>query len=123
MARTVLVPNTDHPITVAPYEGRVVVSRDGQLVADTRAALRLQEASYPAVYYVPRDDADFSVLEPTEHATYCPYKGDASYFTVRTGATPAENAVWTYEEPYDAVAPIRGYLAFYADRVDIRVED
>jgi uncharacterized protein (DUF427 family) len=88
-------------------------------VADTTAALELREASYPAVFYVPRSDADMTLLERTEHATYCPYKGDASYFTIRAGEAAAENAVWSYEQPHDAVAGIRDHLAFYPDSVEI----
>jgi len=121
MTKTVLQPGPAHPITVTPNPARVVVTRGGRVIADTRRALTLQEASYPAVHYVPRADADLSLLERTEHSTYCPYKGDASYFTITAGDAPAENAVWTYEQPYDAVSEIREYLAFYPDQVEITV--
>ena len=123
MSKPVLQPGPDHPITVTPNPARVVVRRGGRVLADTRGALSLQEANYPAVQYVPREDADLSLLERTEHSTYCPYKGDASYYTIVAGDAPAENAVWTYEQPYDAVGEIREYLAFYPNQVEIAVTD
>ena len=122
MSRTVLTPGPDHPITVALNPNRVVVTRGGTVIADTRSALVLQEASYPAVQYIPRADADLGALERSDHATYCPYKGDAAYFTIQAGDGPAENAVWTYEAPYDAVAEIKDHLAFYPNQVEIREE-
>jgi uncharacterized protein (DUF427 family) len=112
-----LIPGPDHPITVEPAGSRVVVTAGGKTVADTRAALTLREASYPAVYYIPREDADQSLLERTDHYSYCPYKGQASYFSITVG-DKGTNAIWTYEDPYEAVAPIKGHLAFYPDRVD-----
>jgi len=118
--KPVLVPGPSHPITVAPAGEHVVVRAGGRVVADTTRALRLQEADYPPVLYVPREDADMATLQRSDHETYCPYKGDASYYTV-TGAPAGENAVWTYETPYDAVADIREHLAFYPDRVEIEV--
>ena len=116
--RSVKIPGPDHPITITPTQRRVVVTAGGRVVADSRNALTLQEASYPAVQYVPRADVDLSLLERTQHATYCPYKGDCAYFSVPGGGERAVNAVWTYEQPYDAVAAIRGHVAFYPDRVD-----
>jgi uncharacterized protein (DUF427 family) len=97
---------------------RVIVKVAGQVIADTRDALSLQEASYPAVQYIPRKDVDLTQLERTDHETYCPYKGDASYFSIPAGGEKTVNSVWTYENPYDAVADIRDHLAFYPDRVD-----
>ena len=88
------------------------------MIADTSAALVLKEASYPGVKYIPRKDVDMSLLERSDHQTYCPYKGDCSYFSIPLGGERARNAIWTYESPYDAVAEIKGYLAFYPDRVD-----
>ena len=116
--RTVRIPGPDHPITITPTTKRVVVTVGGRVVADSRAALTLQEAAYPAVQYVPRADVDMSLLERSAHATYCPYKGDCAYFSVPVGGERATNAVWTYEQPYDAVAAIRDHVAFYPDRVD-----
>ena len=116
--RTIRIPGPDHPITITPTPKRVIVTVGGRVVADTRAALTLQEAAYPPVQYVPRSDVDLSLLERTAHATYCPYKGDCAYYSVPAGGERTVNAVWTYEQPYDAVASIRDHLAFYPDRVD-----
>ena len=116
--KPVKIPGPDHPIAITATPKRVVVTVGGRVVADTRAALTLQEASYPAVQYVPRVDVDMSLLERTAHATYCPYKGDCAYYSVPSGGERALNAVWTYEQPYDAVAAIRDHVAFYPDRVD-----
>ena len=116
--KTIRIPGPDHPITITPTPRRVVVTVGGRVIADSRAALTLQEAAYPAVQYVPRADVDMTQLERTEHATYCPYKGDCAYYSLPAGGERAANAVWTYEQPYDAVAAIRGHVAFYPDRVD-----
>ncbi len=112
------IPGPDHPITITPTARRVVVTAGGRVLADSRNALTLREASYPAVQYVPRADVDLSLLERTPHATYCPYKGDCAYYSVASGGERAANAAWTYEQPYDAVAAIRDHVAFYPDRVD-----
>jgi uncharacterized protein (DUF427 family) len=88
------------------------------VIADTGNALTLREADYPPVQYIPRDDVDPSQLVRTDHATYCPYKGDCNYYSVLAGGKRSVNAVWTYENPYPAVAQIRGHVAFYPDRVD-----
>jgi uncharacterized protein (DUF427 family) len=116
--KTIKVPGPDHPITIEHNSSRVVVTVAGRIVADTRDALILREAGYPAVHYVPRKDVDMALLERTEHATYCPYKGDCSYFGIPLGGDRSKNAVWTYEVPYPAVTLIKDHLAFYADRVD-----
>ena len=112
------VPGPDHPITITPTSGRVTVSVGGRQVASSSRALTLKEASYPAVQYIPREDVDMRQLMHTSHRTYCPYKGDCSYYSITPGAERAVNAAWSYEAPYEAVAQIRGYLAFYPDRVD-----
>ena len=117
MSKAVKLPGPDHPITIAPHPAHVVVTAGGRVVADTRAALALQEANYRAVLYIPRDDVDMSLLDRTDRTTYCPYKGDAAYYSVPAASGP--NAVWTYEAPYDAVSPIKDHLAFYPDRVTI----
>jgi uncharacterized protein (DUF427 family) len=116
--KAIKVPGPDHPITIEHSPNRVVVTVAGRVVADTRDALILREASYPPVHYVPRKDVDMALLERTEHATYCPYKGDCSYFSVPLGGDRSANAVWTYEAPYAAVTPIKDHLAFYPNRVD-----
>ena len=116
--KPIKIPGPDHPITIAPNPGRVVVTVAGRVVADTRAALTLREASYPAVLYIPRQDADMALLQRTDHGSYCPYKGDASYYSIPGGGERSANAVWTYETPYEAVAAIKDHLAFYPDRVD-----
>jgi uncharacterized protein (DUF427 family) len=118
MERPIKLPGPDHPITIEPNPARVVVTVAGRVIADTRSALTLREASYPAVQYVPRTDVDLSLLSRTSHATYCPYKGDAAYYSIPVGGERSVDAVWTYEAPYDAVAAIRDHLAFYPDRVD-----
>ena len=119
MARTVLQPGPQHPITVEPAPGRVTVQVAGTPVADTSSALALQEASYPTVYYIPLADVRSEVLKPSDHTTYCPYKGDASYYSLATPNGEVADAVWFYAEPYSAVAEIAGHVAFYANKVDI----
>jgi uncharacterized protein (DUF427 family) len=121
-ARTRKFPGPDHPIAVEPSGLRVVVSVAGRVIADTRAALELKEASYPAVFYIPRKDADMSLLQLTAHTTYCPYKGDCSYYSIPIGGERSTNAVWSYEAPYESVAQIKDHLAFYRDRVDSMAE-
>jgi uncharacterized protein (DUF427 family) len=117
-SKPVKTPGPDHPITIERNRGRVVVSVGGRVVADTRAALTLREASYPPVQYIPRKDVDMSLLERTQHATYCPYKGDCAYYSIPAGGQRSMNAVWTYEAPFAAVSAIKDHLAFYPDRVD-----
>ena len=117
-AKTVKLPGPDHPITIEKNPSRVVVSLAGRVIADSKKALTLREGSYPAVLYIPRADVDMSLLERTEHSTYCPYKGDCAYYSVPLGGTRSANAVWTYEVPFAAVTEIKDHLAFYPDRVD-----
>ena len=117
-SKTVKVPGPDHPISVERNASRIVVTVAGRIVADTRKALTLREASYPPVQYIPRKDVDMTLLARTDHATYCPYKGDCAYYSIPLGGVRSTNAVWTYKSPYAAVAAIRDYLAFYPDRVD-----
>ncbi|MBX9455137.1 MAG: DUF427 domain-containing protein [Rhizobium sp.] len=119
--KSIRIPGPDHPITIAPFDGRVTVRAGGRLIAETTRALTLKEASYPAVYYIPRADADMATLERSTHETYCPYKGDASYFSLPTGEE-GKNGVWSYETPYVAVTEIRDHLAFYPDKVEIAVQ-
>jgi uncharacterized protein (DUF427 family) len=117
--KPVKVPGPDHPITVTPAASRIVVRVGEHVVADSRSALNLKEASYPAVAYIPRADVDMSLLERSDHRTYCPYKGDAGYFSIPAAGAAGDNAVWTYETPYDAVAPIKEHVAFYPTKVTI----
>jgi uncharacterized protein (DUF427 family) len=112
------IPGPDHPISIEQNASRVVVTAGGKVIADTREALTLREADYPAVHYVPRRDVDMAALTRSEHTTYCPYKGDASYYSIPGGGNRSLNAVWTYETPYEAVGQIKEYLAFYPERVD-----
>ena len=116
--KQIKLPSPDHPISIERNPARVVVSVAGRVVADTRNALTLREGTYPPVEYIPRQDVDFSQLERTDHATYCPYKGDCSYYSIPAGGKKSVNAVWSYEEPFPAVEQIRGHVAFYPDRVD-----
>jgi Uncharacterized protein conserved in bacteria len=116
------LPGPDHPISIEPNPARVTVSVAGRTVADTRRALTLKEASYGAVQYIPREDVDMTLLERTDHHTYCPYKGDCAYYSIPLGAERSLNAVWTYEAPYAAVAAIKDHVAFYPQRVDAIVE-
>jgi uncharacterized protein (DUF427 family) len=116
--RPVLEPGPDHPITVTPNHNRIVVTVAGKVIADTRNALTLQESTYPPVQYLPLTDVDQSVLERTETVTYCPYKGDASYYSITLGGDKTVDAVWEYREPRSAVAAIKDHVAFYPDRVD-----
>jgi uncharacterized protein (DUF427 family) len=105
----------DHRITTKPAGVRVRVKLDGEVIADTRDAIRLEEGDYPAVYYIPRKDVKMDRLVRSKHQTVCPFKGTASYYSLKNGA---ENAVWTYETPYDEVSVIKERLAFYPDKVD-----
>lgn len=117
--KQILVPGPDHPITVEPTTTHLTATIAGRTLADSTATLTLREASYPGVHYFPRADVDMSLLERTDHATYCPYKGECSYFSIRTDEGVVENAVWTYEHPYPSVAEIGEYVAFYPDRVEV----
>ena len=116
--RTIKIPGPDHPITIARNPKRVVVTLGGKIIADTTEALTLREAAYPAVQYVPRKHVDMAALSRTDTHTYCPYKGEASYFSIPAGDARSVDAIWTYEAPYDSVGEIKDHLAFYPDRVD-----
>jgi uncharacterized protein (DUF427 family) len=112
----------DRLITIEPNPHRVRVVFGGCVVADSTRALTLREEGYRPVNYLPRRDADMSLLARTAHETHCPYKGDASYFTLRAAGRESTNAVWTYEDPLGRVAAIKDHLAFYPNRVD-RIEE
>ena len=120
--RPVLEPTAEHPITVEPTGRHVTVRVKGEIVADTDRALTLQESTYPAVQYIPRADVVQSALRDSDTETYCPFKGVASYHHVVTGSgDTVEDAIWTYLEPYPAVAAIAGHLAFYPDKAVVTV--
>jgi uncharacterized protein (DUF427 family) len=122
MEKQVLVPGPDHPITITPTTERVVVRVGDHVIAETEAALTLDEASYPPVQYVPIGDVDATVIEPSETETYCPYKGDASYYSINLPTSSIKDAIWKYASPYDAVKEIAGHVAFYDGREGITVE-
>ncbi|PSO15569.1 DUF427 domain-containing protein [Bradyrhizobium sp. MOS003] len=113
------IPGPDHPITITQNPRRVRVTAGDVLIAETSKALTLKEAKYPAVQYVPREDANMALLERTERTTHCPYKGDASYYSVKADGKTLDNAIWTYETPFPAMTEISGHLAFYPDKVKI----
>ena len=112
------LPAPSHPITVARNANRVRVVFAGEVIADTTRELTLNEAGYAPVHYIPRADVAMSRLKPTAHASHCPYKGDANYFSISADGRTADNAAWSYEQPFPAMAEIAGYLAFYPNRVD-----
>ena len=116
--KQVKLPGADHPISIQLNPARAVVSVAGRVAADTRNALTLREAAYPPVQYIPIEDVDSSQLKRTDHATYCPYKGDCNYYSVLAGGQKSVNAVWSYGDPFPAVVQIRGHVAFYPERVD-----
>jgi uncharacterized protein (DUF427 family) len=116
--RPMKIPGPDHPISIDANPSRLVVTVGGKIIADSRHALTLQEASHPAVQYFPRRDVDMASLRRSEHTTYCPYKGVASYYDIPAGSDRSLNAVWSYETPFAAMAQIKDYVAFYPDRVD-----
>ncbi|MCU1492466.1 MAG: hypothetical protein JWO62_230 [Acidimicrobiaceae bacterium] len=120
MPNEIKLPSAEHPITIEAEPSRIVVDVGGHVIADTESALVLREAAYPPVHYVPLDDVDQAVLSRSYTATYCPYKGDASYYSIVTPeGEKVTDAIWAYEEPYPAVAAIAGYVAFYTDKVRV----
>ena len=115
------LPGPDHPISIEPSGQHVRVRAGDVVIADTTQALTLKEANYPAVMYIPRADANSDLIEKTSRTTHCPYKGDASYYSIKAGDKVLENAIWTYETPFPAMEEIRDYLAFYPDKVTIEI--
>jgi uncharacterized protein (DUF427 family) len=123
-SRPVLEPTAKHPITIEPTGKHVVVRVNGDIVADTNRALQLQESTYPAVQYIPFDDVVHDGLTRTDTSTYCPFKGDAAYYSVRTAAgDTVDDVIWFYEQPHPAVAAIAGHVAFYPDKAEVTVGD
>jgi uncharacterized protein (DUF427 family) len=116
-AKAMKLPGPDHPITIEANSRRVRITWSGQVVADSKRALMLREAAYAPVQYIPRADVRMALLKRSDHGTHCPYKGDASYYSIELEGRRSENAVWSYEEPYEAMAAIKGYVAFYPNRV------
>jgi uncharacterized protein (DUF427 family) len=116
--RQIKIPGPDHPIEIQSNPSRVVVTVGGKVIADTAEALTLSEAGYAAVQYIPQRDVDMTALARSDHTTYCPYKGEASYFSIPVGGERSTNAVWTYETPFPTMAAIKDHLAFYPDRID-----
>jgi uncharacterized protein (DUF427 family) len=117
-SKSIKLPGPDHPIIITPTKDRVTAIVDGKRIADTRESLTLKEAAYPPVQYIPRKDVDMTQLQRTAHRTYCPYKGECTYFSIPVGGERSVNAAWSYEAPYAAVSAIREYLAFYPERID-----
>jgi uncharacterized protein (DUF427 family) len=113
------LPGPDHPITITANPRRVRVSAGGVVIAESTDVLTLKEASYPAVSYLPRKDANMALLSRSERVTHCPYKGDANYFSINADGKTIADAIWTYENPFPAMTEISGHLAFYPDKVKI----
>lgn len=107
-----------HAITIEKHPNRVKVTFNGTVIADSHHALVLREGKLPPVAYIPRGDVKMAHLHRTDHTTHCPFKGDASYFTVRVNDKTVDNAVWSYESPFASVADIKDHLAFYPDKMD-----
>jgi uncharacterized protein (DUF427 family) len=116
--KAIKIPGPEHPISIEANPLRVVIKAGGRIIADTRSALTLRESSYSPVQYIPRRDVDMTALSRSQYTTYCPYKGDASYYSIPSAGDRSVNAVWTYETPFEAVGRIKEYVAFYPDRVD-----
>jgi uncharacterized protein (DUF427 family) len=108
----------DHPITIAPNPNRIRVVLGGTIVAETTRALTLKEGSYPPVFYIPREDVQLDLFDRTERRSHCPYKGDASYYTVTGGGLERRDAAWSYEAPLPVAREIAGHMAFYPNKVD-----
>jgi uncharacterized protein (DUF427 family) len=117
--RPVMLPGPDHPITIEPTPGRVEARVHGRVIAETASALTLREADYPPVQYIPLADADAGALRRTDTTSYCPFKGEASYWSIVTEDAELTDAVWGYEHPHEAMAQLAGHVAFYPDRVEV----
>jgi uncharacterized protein (DUF427 family) len=120
MPKLILEPSPQHPISVEALGRRVTVLVANEVIAESDDALELREANYPPVIYIPRKDAQMSRLVRSSHASYCPFKGDANYFDIPAAGEKGKDCVWTYEQPYDSVAAIKDFLAFYPDRVTLK---
>jgi uncharacterized protein (DUF427 family) len=121
-SRPQLTPGPDHPITLDPSSSHVVVRSGSLVIAQSDRALEMREASYQPVFYIPLEDVDRRFLRHSDHHTYCPYKGEASYYDILdSNGTDLRAAVWYYDDPFPAVAAIKSHVAFYADRVTVSV--
>ena len=109
----------DYRVDLEPSDVRVTVRAGNTVVADSTRTLVVRETKHDPVVYVPRDDVRFELLEATDHHTFCPFKGEASYFTARAGDQVLENGIWSYEDPFPEVAGLKDYVAFYPDRFEI----
>ena len=118
-----LKPGPDHPIDIVPSRQRMRAAYNGHVIADTDDALIVREANYPPVIYFPRADVEMSFMGRTEHHTHCPYKGEASYYSILMDGDLSENAVWTYEEPFEGMSSLAGRLAFYPNKVEVYAVD
>jgi uncharacterized protein (DUF427 family) len=108
----------DHRVDIEPSSKRIRIKLGGEVVADSDRTLTVLETNHEPVAYFPRQDVRFDLLEPTSHQTFCPFKGDASYWSIRVGNDVRENAVWSYEDPFPQVERLKDYVAFYPDRVE-----
>jgi uncharacterized protein (DUF427 family) len=122
MSPDIKTPGPDHPITITPSGDHVVVRSGEATIADSHSTLVLCEANYPPVRYIPLADVDRSQLAASELTTYCPYKGEASYYSITPDAERGTDAAWFYDDPYPAVAEIKDHVAFYPDRVELSVQ-
>ena len=107
-------------IEIRPAGKRVRVTFNNEVIAESGDALVMQEGKYPPVYYLPRKDVKMERLIRTSHTTYCPHKGQATYYSICNGQT-ARNAVWSYEQPLESVEVIRELLAFYPNQVSLEI--
>jgi uncharacterized protein (DUF427 family) len=121
MSREIKLPGPEHQISISPSSDRVVVRSGEATIADSQSTLVLLETNHQPVRYIPLADVDRSLLTPSDLTTYCPYKGDASYYSIIAGQERGTDAVWFYDQPYPAVAEIKDHVAFYPDRVELTV--
>lgn len=112
-------PDKNHPITISPYAGEVVISLNETEVARSRNALALDEADFRTIYYLPRNDVNMALLAKSDRTTYCPYKGDAAHYTVTAKGEQVRHLAWSYEEAYPAVSEISDFVAFYPKRCTV----
>jgi len=110
----------DHNVTLTPLVNHIVISISKVEIASSQRVIKLQESTYPAVFYFPREDVAFDLLTASEHTTYCPFKGHASYWSLQLAENQLENIAWSYELPFDEMLPIKNYIAFYQNKFNVR---